>query len=84
VSSDGHQQIDYKTHILIGVRGGGIMNVLCHWHYLPRQAEVQQKIATTHESYDTFLLCTPTSIMPAQSGNGGGSSGKPPRPFGFR
>jgi hypothetical protein len=84
VSSDDHQQIDYKTHILIGVRGGGIMTVICHWHYLPRQTEVQHKIATTHESYDTFLLCTPTSIMPAQPGNAGGSNRKPSRPLGFR
>jgi hypothetical protein len=66
MSSDGQHQLGYKTHILIGVRGSGSMSIICHWHYLPRQAEVQNKIAGTHESYDTFLLCTPTSIMPVQ------------------
>jgi hypothetical protein len=83
VSSNDQKQIDYKTHILIGVRGSGVMTVICHWHYLPRQTEVQHKIATTHESYDVFLLCTPTSIMAAQSDNGG-SSRKSSRPLGFR
>ena len=37
--------IDYKTHILICVRASGTMTVICHWSYLPRQAEVQQQIA---------------------------------------
>ena len=83
MSSDGHHQVDYKTHILIGVRGSGNMTVICHWHHVPRQAEVQKKIAATHESYDMFLLCTPTSVMPAQSDNGG-SDRKSSRPFGFR
>ena len=83
MSSEDRQQIDYKTHILIGARDSGSMAVICHWHYLPRQAEVQHKIAATHESFDTFLLCTPTSIMPAHGGNGG-SSRKSSRPLGFR
>jgi len=83
VSSDGRQKVDYKTHILIGARDSGSMTVICHWHYLPRQTEVQHKIAATHESFDTFLLCTPTSIMPVQSGSGG-SGRKTSRPFGFR
>ena len=70
MSSDG-QQLGYKTHILIGARSSGSMSIICHWHYLPRQAEVQSKIAGTHESYDAFLLCTPTSIMPVQQDDGG-------------
>jgi len=84
MSSDGHQQIDYKTHILIGVRGSGSMTVICYWHHLPRQTEVKRKIAATQESFDTFLLCTPTSVMPAQAEGGNGSSRKSSRPFGSR
>jgi hypothetical protein len=56
--------IDYKTHILIGLRANGAMNVICHWPYLPRQAEVQQRIRGAKDSYVTFMLCTPTSILP--------------------
>jgi len=84
VSSDGRQLITYKTHILIGVRASGSMTVLCHWPHVPRQSEVQHKIATTHESYDTYVLCTPTSVMPAQSGDGNGSNRRFSRPFGSR
>ncbi|HJU30211.1 MAG TPA: hypothetical protein VJ740_02090 [Hyphomicrobiaceae bacterium] len=84
MSSDGQSQVGYKTHILIGVRGSGTMSIICHWDHLPRQSEVQQKIAATHESYDTFLLCTPTAVIPAQSGDGGGPGRRSSRPFGFR
>jgi hypothetical protein len=76
-------KIDYKTHILIGARDSGSMAVICHWHYLPPQAEVQGRIAATHERFDTFLLCTPTSIMPVDS-DGGGSGRKSAQPLGFR
>jgi len=44
---------------------------------------VQSKIAGTHESYDAFLLCTPTSIMPVQQDDGGPGR-KSSRPSGFR
>ena len=54
----------YKTHMLIGVRPNGIMTVLADWPYVPRQAEVQEQIDVTPESYDAFVLATPTSIMP--------------------
>jgi hypothetical protein len=76
MSSDGPHQLGYRTHILIGVRGSGSMSIICHWHYLPRHTEVQSKIAGTHESYDTFLLCTPTSVMPAQQNESRGARGK--------
>ena len=62
----GDQAIDYKTHILIGARAGGVMTVIAVWPYVPRQAEVQKKIEGTRDQYATFVLCTPTSIMPAQ------------------
>ena len=55
--------IDYKTHILIGVRANGAMTVITHWHGVPRQSEVEEKAAATREPFTTFILCTPTSIM---------------------
>ncbi len=63
--STGDQGIDYKTHILIGVRASGIMTVISDWPYVPPQSEVQSLIDCTREPYMTFVLCTPTSIMPA-------------------
>jgi hypothetical protein len=57
-------RIDYETHILIGVSKSGSMRVIAHWPHVPRQAEVDSKIQTTSEPYATFILCTPTSIMP--------------------
>lgn len=59
----GPTAIDYKTHILIGVRANGAMSVICHWHTVPRQSEVEEKAAATREPFRTFILCTPTSIM---------------------
>jgi hypothetical protein len=34
--------------------------------YVPPQADVQKEIDCTREPYVTFVLCTPTSIMPAE------------------
>ena len=64
MSSDERQPLDYKTHILIGVRPNGIMTVIADWPYVPRQTEVQERIDVTLENYDAFVLSTPTSIMP--------------------
>jgi len=55
--------IDYKTHILIGVRASGAMTVICRWSGVPRQSEVEAKAAASREPFTTFILCTPTSIM---------------------
>lgn len=55
--------IDYKTHILIGVRASGAMSVICRWNGVPRQSEVEEKAAASREPFTTFILCTPTSIM---------------------
>ena len=44
MSSDERQPVDYKIHILIGVRPNGIMNVIAEWPSVPRQAEVQEQI----------------------------------------
>ena len=59
MSSDARPPVDYKTHMLIGVRPNGIMTVLADWPYVPRQAEVQEQIDVTPESYDAFVLATP-------------------------
>jgi hypothetical protein len=47
LSSDARPPVDYKTHMLIGVRPNGIMTVLADWPYVPRQAEVQEQIDVT-------------------------------------
>ena len=57
--------IDYKTHILIGVRANGVMTVIADWPHVPKQAEVQKEIDGARDGYATFVLCTPTSIIPA-------------------
>jgi hypothetical protein len=67
--------IDYKTHILVGVRANGVMAVIAGWPHVPRQVEVQGQIDCTKEPYVTFLLCTPTSIMAADPDSRG-----PPKP----
>ena len=58
------QPIDYKTHILIGVRGDGVMTVVCDWPHLPTQAEVQAQMDAAQNGSVAFALCTPTSILP--------------------
>ena len=72
-------EINYRTHILIGVRTNGVMTVIAKWRHVPRQAEVQQAIDEAHNGYATFALCTPTSIIPA---SGTGSAGGWHRPVG--
>jgi hypothetical protein len=57
--------IDYKTHILIGVRANGVMTVIADWPHVPKQTEVQKEIDDARDGYATFVLCTPTSIIPA-------------------
>ena len=70
--------IDYKTHILIGVRANGVMTVIADWPHVPRQAEVQKEIDGARDGYATFVLCTPTSIIRA----GGGGDAANDRSFG--
>lgn len=68
--------IDYKTHILIGVRANGVMTVICDWPHVPTQAEVQEEIDGARDGYVTFALCTPTSVIPAGDDAGGETSGR--------
>jgi hypothetical protein len=70
--------VDYTTHILIGRTSAGKMTVIWEWPHLPRQVEVQQKIGEVRETYATYLLCTPTSIMPAVRNGGGRRPGSSP------
>jgi hypothetical protein len=71
-------ELSYKTHILIGVRSKGVMTVIADWPHVPKQAEVERKISEARNSYVSFALCTPTSILPA-----GGSGYIPAKPIGF-
>jgi hypothetical protein len=82
MSCDARQPIDYKTHILIGVRPNGIMTVIADWPYVPRQAEVQEEIDVTRENYVAFVLATPTSIMPGNYRTSSEANWKSSRPFG--
>ena len=61
-----NREISYKTHILIGVRQNGAMTVIADWPQLPKQADVQKAIDAALDGYATFVLCTPTSIIPAE------------------
>lgn len=79
MSNNDTREVDYKTHILIGRTSAGDMTVIGEWPHLPRQSEVQQKIDDARQRYAVYLLCTPTSIMPANGNavsdrHGGGSS----------
>ena len=74
--------ISYKTHILVGHTASGNMTVIYHWPHVPRQEEVQQKIDAECSTYATFLLCTPTSIMPVNEG--AGHKPRSSRRLGFR
>jgi hypothetical protein len=67
-------EITYKTHILIGVRENGVMTVIADWSHLPKQSEVQQRMNDARNGYVSFVLCTPTSVMPAACN--GGHSGR--------
>ena len=56
-------------------RENGVMTVIADWPHVPRQTEVQEEIDTSRNGYVTFLLCTPTSIMPAGGHSGARESG---------
>ena len=60
------ETFDYRSHILIGYASTGNMIVTCHWPHLPLQTEVEQAIGR-QTGYVAFLLCTPTSILPANT-----------------
>jgi hypothetical protein len=59
--------VDYKTHILLGVRADGTMTVIRDWPHVPTQREVQEQIDAARNGYVAFALCTPTSILPVEA-----------------
>jgi hypothetical protein len=67
MSNSERPEVDYKTHILIGVRANGAMSVITYWDRVPRQSEVEERAAAAREPFRKFLLCTPTSIMPSDA-----------------
>ncbi|MFZ0849579.1 MAG: hypothetical protein WAO08_10290 [Hyphomicrobiaceae bacterium] len=58
-------EVSYKTHILIGVCANGVMTVIADWPHVPKQANVEKEIDRAWNGYATYVLCTPTSIIPA-------------------
>jgi hypothetical protein len=67
--------VDYKTHILIGVRANGVMTVICDWPHVPTQADVQEEMEGARDGYVAFALCTPTSIIAVDDDSGGAKGG---------
>ena len=61
-------QIDYRTHILVGVRADGVMTIIEGWPHVPTQADVQEAIDGTRGPFVNFALCTPTSVLPGKRG----------------
>jgi hypothetical protein len=64
----GDTQIDYRAHILVGVRADGVMTIIEDWPHVPTQADVQEAIDGTRGPFANFALCTPTSVLPGKRG----------------
>ena len=64
----GGAPIDYRTHILVGVRADGVMTIIEDWAHVPTQADVQEAIDGTRGTFANFALCTPTSVLPGKRG----------------
>lgn len=64
----GEAEIDYRTHILLGVRADGVMTIIDDWPHVPTQADVQDVIDATRGPFASFALCTPTSVLPGKRG----------------
>jgi len=62
------QAIDYKTHILVGLRADGVMTIIEDWPLVPAQADVQEAIDGARGAFANFALCTPTSVLPGKRG----------------
>ena len=61
-------EIDYRTHILVGVCADGVMPIIEDWSHVPTQADVQEAIDGTRGPFANFALCTPTSVLPGKRG----------------
>ena len=62
----GEMQIDYRTHILVGVRADGVMTIVEDWTHVPTQGDVEEAIDGTRGTFANFALCTPTSVLPGK------------------
>ena len=60
--------IDYRTHILVGVRADGVVTIIEDWPHVPTQTDVQEAIDGTRGTFANFALCTPTSVLPGKRG----------------
>ena len=58
--------IDYRTHVLVGVRADGVMIIIEDWAHVPTQADVQEAIDGARGTFANFALCTPTSVLPGK------------------
>jgi hypothetical protein len=67
MESRSRRPVDYKTHILLAIRGDGVMTVVFDWPHVPTQAEVQEQMDGTRNGCVAFALCTPTSILPVRA-----------------
>jgi len=59
-------EIDYRTHILVGVRADGVMTIIEDWLHVPTQSDVQEAIDGARGAFANFALCTPTSVLPGK------------------
>jgi hypothetical protein len=70
-SSSMSRDITYNIHILIGLQSDGVMIVIADWPHVPPFTDVELEIHGVRHRYIGFVLCTPTSILPAGSGEKG-------------
>ena len=59
----GDQSINYRTHILVGVRADGVTTIIEDWPHVPTQVDVQEAIDGARGSFANFALCTPCSFV---------------------
>jgi hypothetical protein len=62
------RQIDYRMHVLVGVRADGVMTIIEDWSHVPTQVDVQEAIDGARGTFANFALCTPTSVLPGKRG----------------
>jgi len=58
----------------------GAMTLIADWPHVPKQVEVQKEIDEACDGYTTFVLCTPTSIIPASNESVAGGWHRPTGP----
>jgi hypothetical protein len=61
-------KIDYRRHILVGVRADGVLTIIEDWPHVPTQTDVQEAIHGARVPFANFALRTPTSVLPGKRG----------------